>query len=152
MPTGARSHSADPSAAVGWTSVQPVPLPFEQLLRPDGGGRPVHHAPPAIGLPPAMARRMIARDAVRVLLAASGTVVPGPWLRPGFAARVERTRGDLAPIASHAALAASFAREAMHSRPPSPASHAVRAAYALRWLELVDRVPLPAAQAAPPAR
>ena len=79
-----------------------------------------------------------------MLLAASGTVVPDPWLRPGFAARVERTRGDLAPIASHAALVASFAREAMHSRPRSSASHAVRAAYALRWLELVDRVPLPA--------
>jgi hypothetical protein len=87
---------------------------------------------------------MLARDAVRVLLAASGTVVPVPWLRPGFVARVERTRGDLAPIASHTALEASFAREAMHSRPPSPACDAVRAAYALRWLELVDRVALPA--------
>ncbi len=104
MPTGARSHSADPSAAIGWTSAPPVPLPFEQLLRPDGGGRPVLQAPPGIGLRPAAARRMLARDAVRVLLAGCGTVVPDPWLRPRFAARVERTRGELAPIASRTAL------------------------------------------------
>jgi hypothetical protein len=87
---------------------------------------------------------MLSRDAVRVLLAACGPVVPDTWLRPAFAARVERTRLELEPITSHAALAASLAREAMHSRPPSPASHAVRAAYALRWLELADRVALPA--------
>jgi len=87
---------------------------------------------------------MISRDAVRVLLAGSGPVVPDSWLRPGFAARVERTRRELEPITSHSALAASLAREAMHSRPPSPASDAVRAAYALRWLEVADRVALPA--------
>ena len=86
---------------------------------------------------------MLARDSVRVLLAGYGTVVPDPWLRPRFAARVERTRGELAPIASRTALVSSFAREAMHSRPASSASHAVRAAYAIRWLELADRVILP---------
>jgi hypothetical protein len=87
---------------------------------------------------------MLEQDAVRVLLAGCGPVVPDAWLRPAFAARVERTRRALEPITSHAALTASLAREAMHSRPPSPASHAVRAAYALRWLELDDRVALPA--------
>jgi len=92
----------------------------------------------------AAARRLLARDAVRVLLAGCGTVVPDVWLRPGFAARVERSRRELGPIASRSALAASFAREAMHSQPPSAASCAVRAAYALRWLELADRVVLPA--------
>jgi hypothetical protein len=70
--------------------------------------------------------------------------VPEAWLRPGFAARVERARRDLAPVTLQATLVASLAREAMHSQPPSPTSHAVRAAYALRWLELTDSVALPA--------
>ena len=87
---------------------------------------------------------MLTRDAVRVLLAGCGMVVPDTWLRPGFAARVDRIRRELAPIASRTTLAASFAREAMHSTTSSPTSHAVRAAYALRWLELADSVLLPA--------
>jgi hypothetical protein len=86
---------------------------------------------------------MLSQDAVG-LLAGCGTAVPDTWLRPGFAARVERTRRELGPITSCTALAASFAREAMHSRPPSPVVHAVRAAYAFRWLELADGVVLPA--------
>jgi hypothetical protein len=93
---------------------------------------------------PATARAMLTRDAARILLAGCGTAVPDTWRRPGFAARVERSRRELAPINSPATLAASFAREAMHSRPSWPATHAVRAAYALRWLELTDSVVLPA--------
>jgi hypothetical protein len=62
---------------------------------------------------------------------------------------VERTRGQLGPIASRAVLAASFSREASvavsrqatvsPANPPGP----VRVAYAIRWLELGDERPRP---------
>ena len=41
---------------------------------------------------------MLNRDAVRVLLAGCGTVVPDTWFHPGFVARVERTRRELAEV------------------------------------------------------
>ena len=58
-----------------------------------------------------------------------------------FARQVALVRGHLAPIVSHAALEASFAREAFHTGRASDGDAAasaapVRAAYVIRWLEL----------------
>jgi hypothetical protein len=143
MPIGARSPSATPSPVIGWTSGPAAPLPFELLLRSDGGGRPPAARPGRLGIHPAAARALLARDAVAVLAAGRGIGVPDGWRRPGFAARVERTRRELAPVSGPAALASSLAREALHSRSRQPAPCAVRAAYALRWLELTEGVTLP---------
>jgi hypothetical protein len=52
---------------------------------------------------------------------------------PAFAREVDRYRAQLVPIRSRRALAASFGREA--SMTPG-----LRAAYAVRWLELGDGV------------
>lgn len=70
--------------------------------------------------------------------------IPRRWESVPFEREVERTRAQLAPIETRSALAASFSREASIAvtraapvsaeRPPGP----VRAAYAIRWLELGD--------------
>ena len=68
-----------------------------------------------------------------------------PWMDVAFRDRVDVIRSQLAPLRSRAALAASYGREADHQlhdghavRSPS----AMQVAYALRWLELAEPVPL----------
>ena len=75
--------------------------------------------------------------------------LPARWTTFQFGREVDRTRGQLAPIESRAALLASYLREASISvtrgavelgLPAGP----VRVAYAIRWLELGDGRPRPA--------
>ncbi len=68
-----------------------------------------------------------------------------PWGEPAFAREVDLIRSQLMPIRSRRGLATSFERESFQSRefagPREPATmHAVRVAYALRWLELGDGI------------
>ncbi len=90
-------------------------------------------------------RRDLARLALDLVLRTSEPLrLPERWTRTPFGREVERTRGQLAPIATRTALAASFSREATVAAtrtaplsptdPPGP----VRVAYAIRWLELGD--------------
>ena len=55
-------------------------------------------------------------------------------------------RLHLRPVATRQVLAASFGREAFHAGPPAGAAPKgpVAVAYAIRWLELGDRVERPA--------
>jgi hypothetical protein len=71
---------------------------------------------------------------------------PVAWSLPGFAREVDLVRLHLQPVRSRQVLAASFGREAFHARPSTAASAggAVAVAYAIRWLELGDRVERPA--------
>ena len=70
----------------------------------------------------------------------------GLWGEPAFARVVDRIRGQLAPIRSRRALAASWSREAFQRTRTGPemdgtASEATRIAYAVRWMELGDGRP-----------
>jgi len=71
---------------------------------------------------------------------------PAAWSRPGFAREVDLVRLHLRPVATRQVLAASFGREAFHAGPPAGAvpRGPVAVAYAIRWLELGDRVERPA--------
>jgi hypothetical protein len=69
--------------------------------------------------------------------------LPDRWTTYPFGQEVERTRGQLAPIRSRAALFASFSREASIAVTRGVATTGlpagpVRVAYAIRWLELGD--------------
>jgi hypothetical protein len=90
-------------------------------------------------------RHELARLALDVVLRTSEPLrLPLRWTSPPFAREVDRTRGQLTPISSRTALAASFSREASvaatRSAPLTPADPPgpVRVAYAIRWLELGD--------------
>jgi hypothetical protein len=73
---------------------------------------------------------------------------PEPWSDEAFAREVELVRRHLAPLRNRRSLAASFGREAFQtleldqfdSMPLGP----IRAAYAIRWLELGSGANLPA--------
>ena len=80
---------------------------------------------------------------------------PLAWSTRAFAARVHVARRQLAPISGIAYLTDSFRREAAHiagggvtgeARPVAPARQALRVAYAIRWVELITGVMLPALQ------
>ena len=92
----------------------------------------------------------LARLALDLVLRTSEPLrLPERWTRTTFGREVDRTRAQLAPIATRSALAASFSREASiavtrdlpltPADPPGP----VRVAYAIRWLELGDGRPRP---------
>jgi hypothetical protein len=74
--------------------------------------------------------------------------LPARWTTYPFGQEVDRTRAQLGPIRSRAALLASYSREAsiavtrgaLESGLPSGP---VRVAYAIRWLELGDGRPRP---------
>ena len=124
---------------------RPVAEPRSRLLRFD---RPstVDAAATAIGAHPTHPdeRHELARVALDLVVRTAQPVdAPARWLTPAFAAEVDRTRAQLAPIRTREALIASFRREASVSatrgdprdgRPAGP----VRIAYAIRWLELGD--------------
>jgi len=68
-----------------------------------------------------------------------------PWMDVSFRRRVDVIRSQLAPLRSRAALVASYGREADHRLHDGHVARAVTAlqvAYALRWLELAEPVPL----------
>jgi hypothetical protein len=73
---------------------------------------------------------------------------PTGWADPAFAREVELVRCHLAPLRNRRSLTASFGREAFQTldldggrpRPLGP----IRAAYAVRWLELGSGATLPA--------
>ena len=68
-----------------------------------------------------------------------------PWHDAAFRRRVDVIRRQLAPLRSRATLAASYGREAdhrLHDGHVAPALTPLQVAYALRWLELAEPVPL----------
>jgi hypothetical protein len=116
----------------GRTSTPPRLSP-EQLLRSSGGTR----------LRVARARD---REAVWLVAELGRPDADAGWLHPGFDARLTRARRALACVLSVRALADAYGREAFHGQPSGREARAVRAAYALRWLELqggVDPQPWP---------
>ena len=129
---------------------------------PRSGRRPTIGAPdppgdllsPGGGLPPAPAPapdRALALDALRLLRGLRDPLQRSVnWSDPAFAREVELVRCHLAPLTGRNGLKASFGREAFQTLgraddvadtdgPLGP----VRAAYALRWLELGDRLAWP---------
>ncbi len=99
--------------------------------------------------------RILAADAARVLETGRADDPPA-GSTPAFASRVQVARRQLAPISGVACLADSFRREAAHiagggvtgvSEPVGPAWHALRVAYAIRWLEITTGIVFPAWQA-----
>jgi hypothetical protein len=71
---------------------------------------------------------------------------PLVWSLPGFAREVDLVRLHLRPIRTRQILAASFGREAFHAglgNATAAAAGPVAVAYAIRWLELGDRVDRP---------
>jgi hypothetical protein len=73
---------------------------------------------------------------------------PNSWEEAAFAREVELVRCHLAPLRNRRSLTASFGREAFQALDgdrPRPASLGpIRAAYAIRWLELGAGAGLPA--------
>jgi len=96
-------------------------------------------------------RHELARLALDVVIRTSEPPsVPRAWTSAAFCREVDRTRAQLAPLRSRAALAASFSREAAVAvssswREDGPGASIspgpVRVAYAVRWLELGDDRP-----------
>ena len=82
---------------------------------------------------PSVRRLRVSAAAIHRLLLALHRMPPA-WQTPGFTSRLDRTRAQLLPIRSLAALADSFCREHGTDDP------VVRIAYALRWLELSGQV------------
>jgi hypothetical protein len=115
--------------------------------RPGGGpavaGRP--SSPPAFE--PDSLSRVLALTALSVVRHSRRPADrPAAWSLPGFAREVDLVRLHLRPVNSRPILAASFGREAFHAGPSTAATPggAVAVAYAIRWLELGDRIERPA--------
>jgi hypothetical protein len=140
MSNGGQIEPAPALHSFGPTSTSLGPLPSRQLLRGDGGGRPL--ARPGRG-PATPSAGVAIRAAVTQLGSVAAGGWPAAWRSPAFAARVERTRQQLAPIDHAALLATSYRSEAIHRWSGGASSDAVRMAYALRWLELRLGDPLP---------
>jgi hypothetical protein len=109
--------------------------PPPEVLLPSGGSA----APVPVPAP----SRVLALDALRLRRRiGSPSGVPDGWADPAFEDEVSLVRTHLAPLRTRRALAQSFAREAFRivDDPNGPEAGAwpgpVRAAYALRWLEL----------------
>jgi hypothetical protein len=101
--------------------------------------------PAAVDVDPDDPRHELARLALDLVVRTSEPLsLPLRWATVPFGREVDRTRAQLAPIRTRAALATSFSREASVAvtrfaepaplMPPGP----VRVAYAIRWLELGD--------------
>lgn len=89
-------------------------------------------------------RHELARLALDLVVRTAEPIdLPPRWSTYAFGAEVDRTRAQLQPIRSRAALLASFSREASIAAtrtvaPSSAPAGPVRVAYAIRWLELGD--------------
>lgn len=112
---------------------------------PDGllpsGGAPAPVPAPA-------PHRALALDAIRLRQGLRDPLRrPEPWDDAGFAREVELIRCHLAPLRNRRSLTASFGREAFQSLEPKRAAALplgpIRAAYAIRWLELGSGARLP---------
>jgi hypothetical protein len=125
----------------GQAIAEPRPrlLRFDRPLAGGGSATPVRPGSEGQDL-----RHELARLALDLVVRTAEPVdFPARWTTYPFGQEVDRTRGQLAPIRSRAALLASFAREASIGAtrgivetglPAGP----VRVAYAIRWLELGD--------------
>jgi hypothetical protein len=115
-------------------------LPLDGLL-PSGGAL----APAAAPAP----HRALALDALRLRRGLRDPHRrPDGWGDPAFAREVELVRCHLAPLRNRRSLTASFGREAFQTldfvgTTPGPLGP-IRAAYAVRWLELGSGAALPA--------
>lgn len=114
--------------------------PLEALLPSSGALAPAPAPAP---------HRALALDALRLRRGLRDTDRrPSGWTDPAFVREVELIRRHLAPLRNRRSLTASFGREAFQTldldgsglRPLGP----IRAAYAIRWLELGGGASLPA--------
>src|SRR5262245_17709490 len=115
--------------------------------RPGGGPAARFDPPPPPPFEPESPNRALALTALSVIRnSRRPTERPAAWSLPGFAREVDLVRLHLLPVRSRQVLAASFGREAFHAGPSTATSAggAVAVAYAIRWLELGDRVERPA--------
>ena len=140
MPMVAREPGPHPTVVPRFGSEMAIgpALPLADLL-PSGG------APAPAPTPD----RALALDALRLLRGLRDPVHrTGRWSDPAFAREVELVRCQLAPLRGRTALKASFGREAFQALgsrdgPGEGSLGPVRVAYALRWLELGDRLVRP---------
>jgi hypothetical protein len=114
--------------------------PPEGLL-PSGGASAPAPAPAP--------HRALALDALRLRRGLRDPLHrPDPWSEAAFGREVELIRRHLAPLRNRRSLTASFGREAFQSlefEPPAMLPLGpIRAAYAIRWLELGRGADLPA--------
>ena len=121
------------------------PVPVVAAAGTIGSSLPV---PVPVDVDPDDPRHELARLALDLVVRTSEPLsLPPRWTTVPFGREVDRTRAQLVPIRTRAALAASFSREASVAvtrfaepaplMPPGP----VRVAYAIRWLELGDARP-----------
>jgi hypothetical protein len=126
----------------------PVVEPRRRPNHRPGGGRAVRFkSPPPPPFEPTSPSRALAVVALATIRHSRSPVSrPTAWSLPGFAREVDLVRLHLRPVGSRQVLAASFGREAFHAGPATAASAGgpVAVAYAIRWLELGDRVERPA--------
>lgn len=113
--------------------------PLGDLL-PSGGA----HAPAPAPAP----HRALALDAIRLRRGLRDPHrQPRVWADPSFALEVERIRSHLAPLVTRRTLTSSFGREAFQTLDRDPPGTnplgPIRAAYAIRWLELGSGARLP---------
>jgi hypothetical protein len=106
--------------------------PPDGLLPSGGASAPVPAPAP---------HRALALDAIRLRRGLRDPLRrPGPWDDAAFAREVELIRCHLAPLRNRRSLTASFGREAFQSLEPTRTAALplgpIRAAYAIRWLEL----------------
>jgi hypothetical protein len=115
--------------------------------RPGGGPATSPGVPPPSPFEPDSPSRALALTAIYVVRHSRRPADrPAAWSLPGFAREVDLVRLHLRPVRSRQVLAASFGRESFHAGPSTAASAggAVAVAYAIRWLELGNRVERPA--------
>ncbi|MBI3747689.1 MAG: hypothetical protein HY262_02410 [Chloroflexi bacterium] len=98
--------------------------------------------------PPLLLRRARALDALRLRRGLRDPLRrPERWTDAAFGREVELIRRHLAPLRNRRSLTASFEREAFHrlafEPPASLPLGPIRAAYAIRWLELGSGAGLP---------
>jgi len=112
--------------------------PPEVLLPSGGASAPAPRPDRALALDAIRLRRGL-RDPLRR---------PARWGELQFARDVELIRRHLAPLRNRRSLTASFGREAFQrlefERPASLPLGPIRAAYAIRWLELGSGASMPA--------
>jgi hypothetical protein len=143
MPIVVRSRAGAPSPSHRRGPAEQVPPPPELLLRSDGGVEPSRG--PAAGRE---AREILAHDVGCLLAAAPDPRTADRWAADRFVLQVAAVRRHLAPIRDADLLVASFGREAFHGSGlglvPAIGASPVRVAYAIRWIELLGGLDLPA--------
>jgi hypothetical protein len=141
MPMVVRSPGPLPTAVSRSGGAATIGSPPLEVLLPSSG---------ALAPAPAPApHRALALDALRLRRGLrDADRRPAGWDDAAFAREVELIRCHLAPLRNRRSLTASFGREAFQTldldrRQPPPLGP-IRAAYAIRWLELGGGASLPA--------